>query len=182
MNPDFLTFDSNVVQPLWAAGELAMVNMWGSAVHRYVNPEHVPAEIGAATRFAAAPTVGGNARPATTVWWDGFTIAANITDEDAEATFRAMLNGISPAMMQANPATAVWLIEGFEPGRTAEGVIATVRAGAAPYPMTAYMSLLHTALGNNLVEFMRGEETAEQALADTAQAYRTAAREAGFLQ
>jgi hypothetical protein len=35
------------------------------------------------TVFAAAPTVGGGTIPATTIWWDGFAIAQNISDEDA---------------------------------------------------------------------------------------------------
>ena len=38
--------------------------------------------------LAAAPTVGGGTIPAATLWWDGFTIAKNISDEDAEASFR----------------------------------------------------------------------------------------------
>jgi multiple sugar transport system substrate-binding protein len=59
--------------------------------------------------------------------------------------------------------------------------MATAQAGARPYPMAPYMGLLHNALGAEIVEFMQGSESAEQALADTEDAYRTAAREAGFL-
>ena len=44
------------------------------------------------------------------LWWDGFTIAKNISDEDAEASFIAMLNGISDDMVMANNDKAVWLI------------------------------------------------------------------------
>jgi hypothetical protein len=44
------------------------------------------------------------------------------------------------------------------------------------------MNLIHTAIDQNIVEFMQGTETAEQALADAEAAYTTAAREAGFLQ
>ncbi len=43
------------------------------------------------------------------------------------------------------------------------------------------MGLLHTALGDNLAEFLQGQESAEQALADSVAAYDLAAREAGFL-
>ena len=48
--------------------------------------------------------------------------------------------------------------------------------------MLPYMSLLHTALGDNLAQFLQGSETAEQALADVEAAYTTAAKEAGFLK
>ena len=47
--------------------------------------------------------------------------------------------------------------------------------------MLPYMGLLHSALGNELSDFMQGKETAEQALADVEAAYTTAAKEKGFL-
>jgi hypothetical protein len=47
--------------------------------------------------------------------------------------------------------------------------------------MVPTMGHLHTALGNNLIEFLQGSESAEQALADATKAYETAAKEAGFL-
>ncbi len=59
--------------------------------------------------------------------------------------------------------------------------IADLQGGARPYPMLPYMGLLHTALGDNLAEYLQGNESAEQALADVTAAYTTAATEAGFL-
>ena len=70
---------------------------------------------------------------------------------------------------------------GYEPTDAAVGVIADLQGGARPYPMLPYMGLLHTAIGNNLTEFLQGTESAEQALADVTAAYNTAATEAGFL-
>ncbi|NNL18855.1 MAG: sugar ABC transporter substrate-binding protein, partial [Boseongicola sp.] len=132
--------------------------------------------------LAAAPTVGGGETPASTLWWDGFTIAANISDEDAEATFIAMVNGIRPEVVSANNDQAVWLADGFTPGPAATGVFATASAGARPYPMIPFMGLMHTALGNELSDFLQGNESAEQALADVEAAYTAAAKEQGFLQ
>ena len=40
---------------------------------------------------------------------------------------------------------------------------------------------LHTALGNELADFMKGTESAEQALKDVEAAYIAAAKEKGFL-
>jgi hypothetical protein len=39
-------------------------------------------------RAHARPHGGGGAAPATTIWWDGFTIAANASDEDARRASR----------------------------------------------------------------------------------------------
>ncbi|PRY93703.1 carbohydrate ABC transporter substrate-binding protein (CUT1 family) [Hasllibacter halocynthiae] len=179
--PDFLTYDSNATSALWAADEAAVGILWGSRATEILG-EDTPEEIREATVLAAAPTVGETGIPASTLWWDGFTIASNVSDEDAEATFVAMASGIEPAVLEGNEDAAVWLIEGFEPGKAAAGVAATAAAGARPYPMVPYMGLLHTALGNELSDFMQGNESAEQALADVGAAYEAAAREQGFLE
>jgi ABC-type glycerol-3-phosphate transport system substrate-binding protein len=128
--------------------------------------------------------VGGGDIPATTLWWDGWTVASNISDEEAEATFIAMMNGIRPEMMEDEDirTQAVWLIPGYEPTEAAVGVFAAAEMGSVPYPMLPYMGLMHTALGAELTDFMLGNESAEQALADVEAAYRAAAREQGYLQ
>ncbi len=181
-DPDFLTFDSNATSALWESGELALAVMWGSRGSTILDAEGSTEEVTSNTRLVAAPTVGGGERPASSLWWDGFTISANISDEDAEATFIALVNGIDPALMEDHNDKAVWLVEGYEPGPAAAGVAATAQMGTSPYPMLPYMGLLHTALGNELAEFMQGTESAEQALADVEAAYTTTAREQGYIQ
>ncbi|NSX54644.1 extracellular solute-binding protein [Sulfitobacter sp. 1151] len=181
-NPDFLTFDSNATQALWESGEVAIATLWGSRAAGILDAEGSTSDVTSTTVLAGAPTVGNGTTPATTLWWDGFTIAANISDEDAEATFIAMVNGISPEVIAANNDDAVWLGEGYTPGDASVGIFASVQGGAAPYPMLPYMGLMHTALGDELSDFLQGQETAEQALADVEAAYRTAAKEQGFLQ
>ncbi|MEN0087777.1 MAG: sugar ABC transporter substrate-binding protein, partial [Pseudomonadota bacterium] len=133
------------------------------------------------TVLAYPLTVGGKDIPATTLWWDGFTIAANVSDEDAEASFKAMVHGVNPAVLETAADEAVWLLEGYEPTPAAAGVAASAAAGAAPYPMVPYIGLLHTALGAELADFMQGKESAAQALADVEAAYTTSAKEQGFL-
>ncbi|MEM1079846.1 MAG: extracellular solute-binding protein [Pseudomonadota bacterium] len=181
MNPDYLTYDSNALQAEFEAGNVAMANFWGSRAGGVTDDEGAAPEIAAAIKFAAAPTIGGGDRPASTLWWDGFTIASNISDEDASASFIAMLNGASVDVANANSDAAVWLIDGYSPGEAATGVLATAQGGTAPYPMLPYMSLLHTALGTEIVEFLQGGESAAQALADVEASYIAAAKEAGFL-
>ncbi len=181
-NPDFLTFDSNASAAIWEAGDAALGFMWGSRAAPILDDEGSSEAVTSTTVLAAAPTVGGGDRPASTLWWDGFTIAKNISDEDAEATFIALMNGLTEERVSANNDIAVWLAPGYTPGETAEGVFATASAGTAPYPMIPFMGLLHSALGEELSGYLQGSESAEQALADVEAAYTAAAKEQGFLQ
>ncbi|AQZ54468.1 ABC transporter substrate-binding protein [Martelella mediterranea] len=181
MGPEYMTYTSNELKAMYLAGEVAIMNQWASMVNGHIDPNGPAPEIGEATILAPAPTVGGGDIPAAALWWDGFTIAKNISDEDAEASFIAMMNGIRPEVATENPAGAAWLMAGFNPPPTAEAILANAANGAQAYPMSPYMGLMHTALGAELPDFMQGKESAEQALADVEAAYRAAAREAGFL-
>jgi len=181
MDPDYLTFDANGIQAEYKAGNVAMMVQWGSLAGDMLSGEGAAEGVVANTVLAAAPTIGGGTTPAVALWWDGFTIAKNISDEDAAASFQAMVHGISPEMVAANTGVATWLVKGYQPGPSAVGVIATANAGARAYPMQPYMGLLHTALSSELAEFMAGTESAEQALADVKAAYDTAAKEGGYL-
>lgn len=183
MNPDFLTHDSNATSAEWKAGNVAMMNMWGSRMEPLKDPEQSSAEVVASTTLAAPMTVGGGNVPATTLWWDGWTVAKNVSDEDAAATFQAMMNGVDPGRLDEDMSKlAVWLIDGYQPTPAALGVFEAVEMKAVPYPMLPYIGLLHTALGAEIVDFMQGKESAAQALADVEAAYSAAAREKGFLQ
>lgn len=179
-DPDLLTYASNETQALWEAGEVALAIMWGSRGSDILNGDAAE-EITANTVLSAAPTVAGGSTPSATLWWDGITIAKNVPDAEAEATFAALASGMTPEMVAANNDDAVWLLEGFKPGAAAAGVAATAQGGAKPYPMIPYIGLMHTALGAELVNFLKGAESAEQALANVEAAYVTAAKEQGFL-
>ena len=181
MNPDFLTHDSNATSAEWKAGNVALMNMWGSRIGA-LRGDEVDAAVVAATATAGPMTVGGGSTAASTLWWDGWTVAKNISDVDAEATFIAMMHAIRPAMLnETTSPQAVWLIEGYEPTPAAAGVFAAAAMGTKPYPMLPYAGLMHSAAGAELVDFMQGKETASQALADLEAAYTTAATEKGYL-
>lgn len=183
MNPDFLTHDSNLTSAEWKAGNVALMNMWGSRTGALVDAEGTAPEVIEHTSLAAPMTVGGGETAATTLWWDGWTVAKNISDADAEATFLAMKAAIAPSILNEETSPqAVWLIEGYEPTAQSAGVFGAVEMASKPYPMLPYQGLLHTALGSELADFMQGKESAEQALADVEAAYTAAAKENGFLQ
>ena len=109
-------------------------------------------------------------------------IAKNTSDENAEASFRALVGAASSSeMANNNPNAAVWLIKGYTPGDAAVGVLAAAKMGASPYPSIPQMGLLHGALSTEMVEFLQGNESAEKALEDAEAAYRAKAKEQGFL-
>ena len=183
MNPDFLTHDSNATNAEFRAGNVAIMNMWGSRAATLVDVDGVSDEVKDGMNIAGPMTVGGGNVPASTLWWDGWTVAKNVSNEEAEATFIAMMNGIDPSILKDEDIRkqAVWLIDGYAPTDAARGVFAAAQANTIPYPMLPYMGLLHTALGAELSDFMQGKESAEQALADVEAAYIAAAKEKGFL-
>jgi len=184
MNPDFLTHDSNLTNAEFRAGNVALMNMWGSRAASMTDADGVPQEVIDGFKIAGPMTVGGGSTAASTLWWDGWTVAKNISDADAEATFVAMMKAIDPSILSDDAVAqqAVWLLEGYKPTEAAVGVFAAAEMGTIPYPMLPYMGLMHTALGAELSDFMQGKETAEQALADVEAAYVAAAKENGFLQ
>ena len=183
MNPDFLTHDSNATNAEFRAGNVAIMNMWGSRAATLVDADGVSDEVKTGMNIAGPMTVGGGSTPASTLWWDGWTVAKNVSDAEAEATFIAMMNGIDPSIIKDEDIRkqAVWLIDGYTPTDAARGVFAAAQASTIPYPMLPYMGLMHTALGAELSDFMQGKESAEQALADVEAAYIAAAKEKGFL-
>ena len=183
MNPDFLTHDSNATNAEYRAGNVALMNMWGSRAATLVTVDGVAREVVDGHAIAGPMTVGGGNTPASTLWWDGWSIAKNISDAEAEATFIAMKHAIRPEMLNAKTSPlAVWLIDGYQPTAAAKGVFAAAQASTIPYPMLPYMGLMHTALGAELPDFMQGKESARQAMADVEAAYVSAAKEKGFLK
>lgn len=182
MNPDFLTHDSNATGAEMEAGNVMIMNMWGSRMGALMDDEGAEEQVYSNITVGGPLTVGGGSTPASTLWWDGWTVAKNISEEDAVATFLAMKHGTGPAILnEETMGQAVWMIEGYTPAPVNDGVFAAIAAGTTSYPMLPYHGLLHTALGDNLADFLLGKESAEQALSDVEAAYTAAAKEKGFL-
>jgi len=183
MNPDFLTHDSNATNAEYRAGNVAIMNMWGSRASQQTTTEGVLEEVITGHAIAGPLTVGGGTTPASTLWWDGWTVGKGVSDAEAEATFVALTHGIRPEILNDETSPlAVWLIDGYEPTADSQGVFAAAQMGTPPYPMLPFMGLMHSALGNELADFLQGKESAEQALADVEAAYTAAAKEKGFLE
>lgn len=183
MNPDYLTHDSNATSAEFRAGNVAMMSMWGSRAATLPNASGVPQEVKDGFAVAGPLSAVAGSIPASTLWWDGWTIAKNISDAEAEATFKALANGIRPELMNDEQirSQAIWLINGYKTTQASIGVVEASKQGTIPYPMLPYMGLMHTAIGNEISDFMQGKESVEQALKDVEAAYTAAAREKGYL-
>ncbi len=177
MDPEYLAADSTYVQQQFQQGQIAMANLWASRAGAMDDPEE--SQVVGKVEMASAPM--GPEAPVSSIWWDGIVIAANITDEEAEAAFRVAMEGIDTETVQENPEAAVWLIDGYEPGDLAAGAAATAANGARPYPASSAMGIMHSALGNGISAYLNGNKDAETTLADIEAAYMTSAREAGLI-
>ena len=180
-HPDYLTFDSNTTSARWKAGEAALANLWGSRASSILDNQNPNSAVVTSTKLSSAP-VFYDGHVAATLWWDGFAIAKHIPDDEAEAAFLVMMRAIDEESIKKNNDKAVWLSKAYTPREASVGVYQTAKAGAKPYPMLPQMSILHQVLGSELSDYLLGKESAEQVLKDIDAAYKTAAKEKGFLE
>jgi multiple sugar transport system substrate-binding protein len=182
MDPEYLTSDSTFVQQQFQQGKIAMANLWASRAGSL--DDAAESKVVGLVEGGIAPIAVAGGKPSTTLWWDGAVIAANITDEEADAAFRVVMEGLDKEMVTAHNDDAIWLIDGFVPGRLAQGAIATATYEPVPasYPSTTTMGLMHSALGNQLTAYFTGEKSAEDTLAAVEADYSAAAKEAGVLK
>lgn len=178
MDPEYLVSDTTFVTKQLQQGKIAMANLWASRAGAVNDPE----ESTVAGMIKMAAGLMGSVQPASTVWWDGWVVAKNISDEEAEAGFKLIVAAMAPEVIQANNDAAVWLANGFVPGPAAEGAASTAMAGAPAYPASKAMAVMHTALGDGFSAYMTGDKDAATALSDIIAAYMTAADEAGLVQ
>ena len=67
----------------YRAGNMALLNMWGSRASSQTTLKVTDA-VKNGHAIAGPMTVGGGSTAASTLWWDGWTVAKNISDAEAE--------------------------------------------------------------------------------------------------
>ncbi|MBD9650105.1 extracellular solute-binding protein [Ensifer sp. ENS09] len=179
MDPEYLVSDSTTVQQQFQQEKIAMANLWASRAAAMDDPKE--SKVVGKIAMAAAPAATPGGKPATTIWWDGVTIASHITDDEADAAFRLAMEGLKAEMVKANNDAAVWLVKGYEPGRLSRGAFASAETGAPSYPASTALGIMHTALGNHIADFLTGKDTVEETLKDIEGEYLTAAKEKGLV-
>ena len=177
MDPEYLVADTTFVTKQLQQGKIALANLWASRAAAVNDPKEstVPGKI------VMDAGLKGSDTTASTLWWDGWVIGTNVTDEEAEAAFKMLMVALSEDTVEANNDVAIWLAPGFKPGPAAIGAIKTAEAGAPNYPGGKQMSAMHTALGNGLSAFMLGDKDAEATLNDIEAAYISSAKESGLI-
>jgi ABC-type glycerol-3-phosphate transport system substrate-binding protein len=180
MDPNYLAADSTVVQQQFQQGKIALANLWASRFGAMEDASQ--STVVGKMASAAAPTATPGGKPATTLWWDGLSIASNATEAQADAAMQVIAGVMNPSTIAAHMNDVIWLLPGYQPQPLVDGAIKSFQSGAPNYPSSTRMSLIHTAIGNNIGNYFLGKATAEQALAAAEASYRTAARDAGLLK
>ncbi len=179
MDPEYLSFDSTAAQQKMQQGQAAMTNLWATRAAAMDDPEE--SEVGGLVEFAAAPAAFAGGAPATTLWWDGISIASNVTDAEAEAAFQVLLEGIDRDVLAEHPDAAIWLSNPPIASDVAVGAQASAEGGAPAYPSSNLIGIMHNAAGEFIPAYLNGETSAEETLAAMEDAYLATARENGLI-
>jgi spermidine/putrescine-binding protein len=177
MDPEYLASDSTYAQKQMQQEKIAMGVLWATRAAAMDNAEE--SKVVGKIKMVSAPM--GDARPASSLWWDGIAIAKNISDAEAEAAFQVIMEGIDKEMVKANNDKAVWLIDGYKAGKSAMGAKMTADNGAVPYPSGTRMGAMHGALGTVVPDFLTGKKSAKETLAAIEDAYIAKAKEQGLM-
>ena len=119
MDPEYLTADATFVQQQFQQEKIAFSVFWASRAGNLENPKE--SKVAGKMATAAAPRAVKGGVPAVQYSWDGWAIAKNITDAEAEAAFRIAVEGANADMVKKNNDVAVWLIDGFKPSAVCQG-------------------------------------------------------------
>ena len=178
MSPNALSHDFGNVNQQLSQGEIAMAIQWQNEAAGVEDPKEstVVGKIG----LAPAPAAKDGGAPSSLFWWDGYVIPKNL-DGDPEVAFQVMLHALRPEVVEQHNDVALWLRTNYQSNKFTKSVNDTIMLGAPPFPMNPQSGLAHSAIGNNIGDFLAGKESAAQSLADAEAEYTKAARDAGYL-
>ena len=179
MSPNALSLDTTAVMQQFQQGQIAMANLWASRTAKMDDPAE--SKVVGLIEFATAPAAVKGGPPATTLWWDGYSLPRTM-DGDRDLAFQVMMEGLKEDVVKANNDVAIWLRSVYKPSRFSMGAAASAMGGAPPYPMKPQITMVHAAIGANIGDFMAGKESASKSLAGAEAAYIKAAREKGYIK
>ncbi|MFK7901255.1 MAG: ABC transporter substrate-binding protein [Nitratireductor sp.] len=177
---DFSTIGPQAVLQNLIRGEVGMAILWGSNLSAIDN--ETISRVSGRMDISPVPTLQWGTVPASTLWWDGIGISISSTDEEAEAAFKVIMEGIDDEMVKANKNVAVWLMDSYKPGRLAKGIFDAVERKIPNYPATQASELLHAFLGQQIPLFLKGEKSAKEALSEVESLFVKAASERGLIK
>jgi len=184
MTPDFLSRGINEVQASWQGGNHAIATLWGSRATAILDDDTTLETVRQSTRLGGGiktnTKTGNSAGVASTLWWVGFALPRTASADNANAAMKLLFNKTMAHVVEKHNNKAVWLIDGYKPDQNAVGVNTTVNDQATAYPSNATINLLHEAAGQELTDFLKGNEDADAALQDLLASYKSKAVAAGF--
>ena len=180
MDPEYLTADATFVQQQFQQEKIAFSVFWASRAANLENAKE--SKVAGKMATAAAPRAVKGGVPAVQYSWDGWAIAKNITDAEAEAAFRVAVEGANADMVRKNNDVAVWLVDGFKPSAVAKGAIDTIENGAPSAPSTVWRGFMDGAFSKNVPDYLLGKKSAIETLQKIEADYRVSAKEAGLLK
>ena len=180
MDPEYLTADATFVQQQFQQEKIAFSVFWASRAGNLENVKE--SRVAGKMATAAAPRAVKGGVPAVQYSWDGWAIAKNITDAEAEAAFRVAVEGANADMVRKNNDAAVWLVDGFKPSAVSKGAIDTIENGAPSAPSTVWRGFIDGAVSKNVPDYLLGKKTAVETLQKIEADYIVSAKEAGLLK
>ena len=180
LDPEYLTADATFVQQQFQQEKIAFSVFWASRAANLENPKE--SKVVGKMASAAAPRAVKGGVPAVQYSWDGWAIAKNITDTQAEAAFRVAVEGINADVVKNNNDVAVWIVDGYKPSAMAKGAIDTIENGAPTAPSTVWRGFIDGAISKNVPDYVLGKKSAVETLQKIEADYRVSAKEAGLLK
>ncbi len=179
MTPNALASNSDDVMNQFQQGKAAMGVLWASRAERM--DDAAASKVVGKIDFAAAPKASASGKIAAHLWWDGVVMPRNL-GQDRDIVFQVLMEGLDEETTRAANNTAIWIRSTYKPTRFGAGVAASIKAGAPVWPSEPFFSLAHGELGKILPDALSGKLSPKAALDVAAAAYRSAARDQGFLK
>ena len=180
LDPEYLTADATFVQQQFQQEKIALSVFWASRAANLENPKE--SKVAGKMASAAAPRAVKGGVPAVHYSWDGWVIAKNTTDAQAEAAFRVAVEAVNADLVRKNNDVAIWLVDGYKPSAIAKGGIDTIENGALPAPSTVWRGFIDGAIAKNVPDYLLGKKSAVETLQQIEADYRVSAKEAGLLK
>ena len=173
IDPKLLSGSRDEIEKSWLSGNTAIGNFWGS---QYYKLNSIPN-----TKTTSAPFFNESIAPASTIWWQGFTIARYVVESELIASLKTMLHAFNDETLMENNENAIWLVDGYESEQKALGLILNIKANTPEFPISPYVSLLQRSIGAEILNYINNDIKSKSALKKMEKAYKSLAKELEYL-
>ena len=173
INPKSFSGTREDIEQNWSSGNMAIGNFWAS---QYNNLNSI-----SDTKTAAALYYNDSISPASTMWWQGFTIARYVVESELMASLNTMLYAFNDQTLIEKNQDAIWLIDGYETDNKAAGLVLNAKLNTPSFPINPYVTLLQRSIGSEILDFIINDTKPKTALKKMEKAYKSLAKELEYL-